>query len=256
MISGEPAPGKRVRQTAPEYEGTKVYHALYLPTDWEPGSTYPVMVEYTGNYFPPCGSTGEAQHANLGYGLTGGTNAIWVSMPYVAEDGTHNAVTWWGDLGATVAYCKTNLTRICEQFGGDPGRVVVCGFSRGAIGCSYIGLADDEIAGRWRGMFAHDHFDGQRTWGYPNSKRADALKRLARFKGGAVFASGGANDFLKEHRELVEVTFQRVPVAKLFSIPEGPVIHPHTDCWMHKPSEQRAKARAWLARTWAPPTTE
>ncbi len=31
MIEGAPAPGKRVRVTLPEYEGTDVHHALYLP---------------------------------------------------------------------------------------------------------------------------------------------------------------------------------------------------------------------------------
>ncbi|MEC9123242.1 MAG: hypothetical protein VX969_03785, partial [Verrucomicrobiota bacterium] len=49
MSEEPPAPGKRVRQVAPEYKGTKVYHTLYLPNDWEKGKTYPVLVEYTGN---------------------------------------------------------------------------------------------------------------------------------------------------------------------------------------------------------------
>ena len=45
----KPAAGKRVRQTAPEYRGTRVHHVLYLPTDWNPGKKYPVFVEYAGN---------------------------------------------------------------------------------------------------------------------------------------------------------------------------------------------------------------
>ena len=36
MTDEEPGPGRRVRQTAPEYQGTDIFHALYLPTDWEP----------------------------------------------------------------------------------------------------------------------------------------------------------------------------------------------------------------------------
>ena len=35
MTQEDPAPGKRVRQVAPEYKGTKVYHTLYLLTDWQ-----------------------------------------------------------------------------------------------------------------------------------------------------------------------------------------------------------------------------
>ena len=41
MVVGDPAPGKRVRQVAPDYVGTDVHHALYLPTDWKPDGKYP-----------------------------------------------------------------------------------------------------------------------------------------------------------------------------------------------------------------------
>ena len=70
---------------------------------------------------------------------------------------------------------------------------------------------------------------------------------LDRLKGLPVFLSGGANEFLKKHPELGEFTFQAVPVAKIFDIPEGPVIHKHTDLWMHRDSDQRKKVRSWLA---------
>ena len=70
---------------------------------------------------------------------------------------------WWGDREATIQYCKDNLPRICEEFGGDISNIFICGFSRGAIACSYIGLADDEIASFWKGMITHDHFDGQKN---------------------------------------------------------------------------------------------
>ena len=248
MTSEEPAAGKRVRQVAPEYEGTEVYHALYLPVNWKAGGKYSVIVEYTGNKFPACGSTGEVKGANLGYGLSGGKDFIWVSMPYIEKGGKRNAVTWWGDRQATVDYCKTNLPRICEQFGGDLESVFICGFSRGAIAASYIGLADHEIASLWKGFIAHDHFDGQRKWGYPASDRESALVRLARLKGRPVLVCGVGNDFLRDHLDLAEFTFLKPPVAKLFKIPEGKVIHPHTDRWMHRDSEYRDRAREWLAK--------
>ncbi len=248
MTDDEPAAGRRVRQVAKEYAGTDVYHALYLPTDWKPGGEFPVIVEYTGNKFPACGSTGEVKDANLGYGISGGQEFIWVSMPYIAEDRQQNAVTWWGDKQATIDYCKINLPRICQQFGGDSNRVFICGFSRGAIGCSYIGLADDEIAALWKGMCTHDHFDGQRTWRYPDSDRKSALQRLARLKGRPVLVCGDANDFLKEYPDLATFTFLKVPVATIFEIPDGKVIHSHTDLWMHRHSLYRAQARAWLSK--------
>lgn len=248
MTEEKPAAGRRVRQIAPEYEGTAVYHALYLPVDWRPGGKYPVIVEYTGNKFPKCGSTGEVKDANLGYGITGGKGFIWVSMPYIEKGGRENAVMWWGDRQATIDYCKMNLPRICAEFGGDPKRVFICGFSRGAIATSYIGLADDEIASFWKGLIAHDHFDGDRNWGYPESDRKAALVRLDRIQGRPVLACGEGNDFLREYLDLADFTFLQPPVAQIFKIPEGKVIHPHTDLWMHRESKYREQARRWLSR--------
>ena len=248
MTRQDPAAGRRVRQGAPEYKGTDVYHALYLPGDWKPGGKYPVIVEYTGNEFAACGSTGEVKDANLGYGVSGGRGFIWVSMPYIAKDKQQNTRTWWGDRQATVDYCKLNLPRICKQFGGDLEALFICGFSRGAIGASYIGLADDEIAAFWKGVFTHDHFDGDRKWGYPASDRASALKRLSRLQGRPVLVCGGANDFLQEHLELAAFTFLHPPIAEIFDIPDGKVIHPHTDLWMHRASEHRRQVRKWFAK--------
>ncbi len=248
MTTDEPAAGRRVRQVALEYLGTQVYHALYLPKDWTPDGTYSVIVEYTGNKFVQAGSTGEVKDANLGFGLTGGNGFIWVSMPYIETSRTENALRWWGDRQATVDYCKTNLPRICHQFGGDLQSVFICGFSRGAIGASYIGLADDEIASLWKGMITHDHFDGDRLWDYPESDRHSALVRLARLKGRPVLACGEGNDFLRDRSDLAIVTTLNPPVAMIFSIPEGKVIHPHTDLWMHRESTFRQDARDWLAR--------
>ena len=90
-------------------------------------------------------------------------------------------------------------------------------------------------------MITHDHFDGQKTWDYPDSDRKSALARLARLKGRPVLASGGGNDFLRDRTELADFTFLRPPVSKIFTIPEGKVIHPHTDLsgrpsmgsWLH-----------------------
>jgi len=248
MSQDAPGPGKRVRQVAPEYEGTEVYHALYLPVDWEPGGAYPVIVEYTGNKSPGCGSSGEAKDANLGYGMSGGRGCIWVSMPYIEQGHQANAVTWWGDRAATVAYCKVNLPRICAHFGGDPDNVILCGFSRGAIATSYVGLADDEIAALWKAFFTHDHFDGQIPWrDYSDSDRASALARLARLRGRPVLVCGEHAVYLRDHLELARFTFLDVPVSEIFNIPEGGVVDSHTDLWMHRESEYRRQARAWLA---------
>lgn len=253
MTNDEPGPGKRVRQVTPEYQGTDVHHALYLPLDWKPGAKFPVIVEYTGNKWAPGKSTGKVEDANLGYGMSGGQGFIWVAMPYVEKGRKTNAVTWWGDRQATVDYCKVNLPRICEEFGGDLDNVFICGFSRGAIGTSYIGLADDEIASFWKGVFTHDHFDGEKEWEYADSDRASALARLVRLKGRPVLVCGTKatrirDQYLKAHLELARFTFLDVPTDQIFNIPEGVVAHTHTDLWMHKESEYRKQARAWIER--------
>ncbi|WP_436714506.1 hypothetical protein U8335_15655 [Roseiconus lacunae] len=246
MSDGSPKSGRRVRVASPEYVGTDVYHALYLPQNWEPRGRYPVIVEYTGNKHPVSGSSGEVKDANLGYGISGGRDYIWVSMPYIEQDGKRNATTWWGDKDRTIEYCKVNVPRICRQYGGDPDNVFLCGFSRGAIAISYIGLADDQIASLWKGFFAHDHFDGQRMWAYPDSDRGSALRRLARLRGRPVLVSGSGNDFLRDHESLADFTFLPVPVVEIFDVPEGKVVHPHTDLWMHRDSQYRTAARHWL----------
>ena len=66
-----------------------------------------------------------------------------------------NENLWFGDINATVSYAKTNIPRICREYGGDCSKVLLCGFSRGAVAVSFIGLYDDEIAKLWTGFYAH-----------------------------------------------------------------------------------------------------
>ena len=184
MTADAPATGRRVRQTAPGWEGTDVHHALYLPRDWTPGGKFPVIVEYAGNggYKNAFGdvSHGTVEGSNLGYGISGGDGFVWVCLPYVKVDGAkkENATTWWGDVEETTRYCRKTVALVCEKYGGDAKKVVLAGFSRGAIGCNYLGLHDDETAGLWRAFFTFSHYDGQLIqWGYPGADRAAALER-------------------------------------------------------------------------------
>ena len=247
------AAGIRVKVTTPEYIGTQVHHSLYLPADWKTGKKYPVLVEYTGNYYPESGSTGEVEDANLGYGLTGGTGFIWIVMPYIAEDLSRNEGTWWGNIEATINYCKVNLPRICQTYGGDTNNIFICGFSRGAIAVNYIGLADDEIARCWKGFIAHEHYDGVRTWGYEKDDSASALTRLKRLEGrpqliceASTFnLSGKAREYLASFSDLGNFTFLTIPVDSLFNIPEE-IPMSHTDLWLIKNSPARRLAREWL----------
>ena len=178
VTNDAPAPGKRVRQVNDDYAGSSVYHTLYLPTDWEKGKNYPVILEYAGNKWET--SPGTVEGSNLGYGISGGTGAIWVCIPFVDTEKGINATWWWGDVEATAAYCKNTVKEICARYGGNSSALFLAGFSRGAIACNYIGLHDDEIASLWRGFVCHSHYDGVRAWEYAGSDRKAAAQRLRR----------------------------------------------------------------------------
>ena len=122
-----------VRAVASEYAGTEVHHSLYLPVDWERGGSYPVIAEYPGNapYRNAFGDTctGKVEDCSLGYGLSGGRGFIWLCLPFVSVDGGRNQLQWWGDVEATVGYCKSVVKGACDEYGGDPSKVFLAGFS-------------------------------------------------------------------------------------------------------------------------------
>ena len=259
-----PQPGKRAAVTTPEYAGTKVHHLIALPDDWTPdwqakGKRWPVIAEYTGNFFPTSGSTGEVEGAALGYGLARG-RAIWVVLPYVAKDRQKNELTWWGDIDATVGYAKANLPRICAEFGGDPKKVVLSGFSRGAIGVSFLGLHDDEVAQLWCGLWAHDHFDGMlewkgHAWGSPLARyREEATVRLRRLAGRPLLVTQAGAETKKFIAAIAptNVVFLNVDMAALFGgFPNDFVKHPHNDRWPLRDGPATEAARAWFTRVTA-----
>jgi len=249
MTRGRPAPGVRVKQTTPGYEGTQVYHALYLPTDWQKGKKYPVIVEYAGNRWRT--SPGIVEGSNLGYGITGGKGFIWVCMPYLNGDGTANVTTWWGDKGKyqvqpTIDYCKKTVSTICKQYGGDPEAVVLSGFSRGSIACNYIGLHDDEIAKLWRAFICYSHYDGVDERKYlPGTKREYALERLKRLDGRPQFicceAPSRRRNMLQDTKDYIESTGVKAPFTYMYT-----GFLQHDDAWTLRPGAARTALRAWL----------
>ena len=248
VVRAEPAAGRRVAATTPGWEQTQVHHALYLPRDWQPGSKLPVLVEFAGNggYRNTLGdvSDGTVDGCVLGYGLSGGVRFIWVCLPFVevAPDGIQrNGTRWWGDAAETRRYCMATVRDICSRHGGDASQVVLCGFSRGAIACNYIGLHDNEIARLWRAFFCHSHYDGVRAWPYPDSDEAAALRRLRRLNGRAQWISHEGS--IQETRAFLERsgvqsswTFVPIPYAN------------HSPEWVLCDIPERRQARAWLDR--------
>jgi len=248
MTLDEPGPGRRVRQTSPGWEGTAVHHALYLPKSWKAGGTYPVLVEYAGNggYKNAFGdvSNGTVDGSNLGYGISGGDGFIWVCMPYVTREKT-NAITWWGDVEETTRYCRKTVAFLCEKYGGDPKKLVLAGFSRGAIGCNYLGLHDDEIAPLWRAFITDSHYDGQLThWGYPGADRASALERLKRLKGRPQFIC------MENSVEPIRQYLAGTGVAGTFTF-QTLGFRNHSDQWVLRDVPERKTLRDWLKKALA-----
>jgi len=245
-VAGEPAAGRRVRQITPGYESTQVHHTLYLPSNWQTNHSYPVIVEYAGNgkynnkYGDSCSGTVEG--CNLGYGISGGSNYLWVCMPFVevAAAGKRNATTWWGDVDETIAYCTNTLGFLCQRFGGNTDAIILTGFSRGAIACNYIGLHDDRIASLWRAFIPCSHYDGVITnWPYPGADRESALVRLGRLAGRPQFicqegSTRATEDWLRSVGAKARFTFAELPFRN------------HSDQWVLRDVSARRAVRQWL----------
>ena len=253
LSNAQAAAGSRVKETHPDWKGTSVYHVLYLPRDWRAGKSYPVLVEYAGNgpYKGRFGdvSTGHPEGSKMGYGISGGAGFIWVCLPYLNNAGKKNVTQWWGDAPQrdarpTVDYCKKAVPWICKKYGGDPKRVILCGFSRGAIACNYIGLHNDRIAKLWRAFIPYSHYDGvNERWGYPNADRKSALARLRRLGNRPQFIchEGGG---VAATRHWVEST----GIQGQFTF-RSTGFRNHNDAWLLRPSPARRTLREWLKKS-------
>ncbi|MCP5520006.1 MAG: hypothetical protein H7A46_00490 [Verrucomicrobiales bacterium] len=244
LVIDAPQPGVRVKQTLPGYAGTEVYHVLYLPTDWRPDTRLPVLVEYAGNggYTNQYGdvSLGLPEGSKLGYGISAGQGFIWLCLPYVDVGRTNLCTRWWGDVEATLDYCREAVGEVCRNYGGDASEVILTGFSRGAIACGFLGLHDDETAGLWRAFIPYSHYDGVISWPYPGSDAASAIERMQRLNGRPSFICHEGS--VERTRQFIEAsgvtapfTFQAVPFRN------------HNDAWILRDTPARRALRSWLA---------
>ena len=249
LQSGDPAPGKRVRQTLALWGTPDVYHTLYLPTDYDESTKFPVIVEYAGNgnFKNSLGdvSTGWVDGSKLGYGITAGHGAIWVCLPFLNGDGSKIATRWWGDpteydVQPTLDYCRQAVSWICEKYGGDRQKVILAGFSRGAIACNFVGLHDDQIAKLWCGFVVYSHYDGVKRWPYPQSDADSAISRLKRLGDRPQFICHEQGGGLEATRNWLEST----GVEGNFTFQETGFRN-HNDAWVLRPSAARAELRKW-----------
>ena len=252
MTIGCLSPGKRIKQTTPDYESTDVYHSLYLPVDWTPEKSFPVIVEYAGNggYKNIYGdiSTGRVEDSNLGYGISESKDFIWVCMPFLNEAGNKNVELWWGDeptynSQTTIDYCCKTVKYICDKFNGDPKSVILSGFSRGAIACNYIGLHNNEIAKLWLAFIVYSHYDGvYQDWG-----REATLNRLKRLSGRAQFICSESDTIAGASLNDTKSYLKSTGIDAQFTFAETGFRN-HNDAWILRPSSARALLRQWLEK--------
>jgi hypothetical protein len=241
LTDGPLAAGAYRRVVAPEYEGKGVYHGVYLPPDWTPGRRYPVIVESPCNAYQTF--TGEVEDTRLGYYVSGCRHYVWIVLPYI--QGEANLDYGWGELAANLAYWQTNVRRTLEQVGGDPGSVIVAGFSRGAIGAGWIGLQEPEIADAWLGFFMHSHADVVSN--LTPDGGAGSSGRMMRVAGRASLLSWGAagdGGSVNSVKGVELLTGFGYPVTQLAVPGVG-----HTDAWIFDDAASVATAQDWLFAT-------
>jgi hypothetical protein len=245
-----PALGVMVQQTAPAFAGQAVYNTLYLPTNWQKGQLYPVIVEY-----PPNGgytdsgytTTGYPEDCALGYGISGGQGYILLGMPCISGTPSTIQTQWWGSEAATEAYCLSEIQYVCQNYGGDPSAIFLAGFSRGAAACNFIGLYDSNIADTWLAFIPHSGYDYDYEYPEPYDPPTIpwASTRLGRLEGRAQYVSqgsdiqGGWEVSYKYYLEtfltnLSEFTFRTLPYEN------------HTGSWALRPVQLRRDVRAWM----------
>jgi hypothetical protein len=253
LSAGPPGAGKRVRLEL--FKGTPPV-ILYLPTDWTQEGRFPVIIELAGNgdfkngYGDTC--SGLPEGSKLGYGLSGGKGFVWACLPFLNQAGNKETITWWGDAPtfrpeSTVAFIKRAVPALCDRFACDPHRVILCGFSRGAIATNAIGLHDDEIAALWRGFVCYSHYDGVSTrWPFAGADAASARRRLARLNGRRQLICGESSpEGIRRYLETAGLTGGFTFLETGF--------RNHNDAWALRPSLARDTARDWLARVTGTP---
>eukprot|EP00054_Salpingoeca_dolichothecata_P014968 m.85309 g.85309 ORF g.85309 m.85309 type:complete len:644 (+) comp21258_c0_seq1:159-2090(+) len=269
----KPQPGLRVKETLPAYNHTQVYHATYLPVNWNATAPrgFPLLVDLAGNgpfhdqFKDVC--TGKVQDQSFGYGLSAGRDFVWVCAPYLTANASQNEESWWGaptyNVTPTVEHTKQLVKFMIETYNVDSNRVFLTGFSRGALAVNYIGLHDDEIASLWRGLVPYAHYDGRPLdthWPYDDEDLPDAYNRLARIMPKKIpsFITEKECGVNRTRWQLVGYGFVSAQQPSITTPPPTGLSWPqfsfhssgfvnHNDQYVLRPSPARATMRRWLS---------
>ena len=227
---GIPEAGKRVKIYLSEYP--EAYYVLFLPYNFTDTAKLPIIFESPGNAYQ------EISNGCLGYGISFGMDYICVSVPFIDTTGHILRSGWGKDPSSTVDFWLAVLNDLNARFRIDNDKIVLSGFSRGAVSTSYIGNYNDEISSKWAAYFAHSHFDG-----CCQTLLGNTDERISRIQKKKVLISVGGDDTAKKCsrgsyerllKEGYDVTYIEVPDLN------------HSPFWILENSESAQKARNWL----------
>lgn len=229
-----PEIGKRCRIYLKEYDN--VYYLIYLPYNYEDTRKFPIIFESPANpYNPTCGLP---EDIYMGYGITQGYDYIWVCAPIVdTEDKIIGS--YWGKDPLSTVQCWISIIRdVKSKYRIDDSNIVLCGFSRGAISCCYIGNYTEEISKIWSSYFCHAHFDG-----CCQSVLGSSSERINRIGNRKVLITVGENDYAKicSQRSYEKLLKSEINVNYI----EIPGVD-HSPNWILDETESTNKAREWL----------
>lgn len=257
--SASPRPGSR-QTLGDDYSKEGHFSTMYLPTDWTPDRTWPILVELTGNggYRDDRGDvcSGASWDGQLAYGITGGYGAICLSVPFMNEAGTSSVSQWWGDPPTynseeTLLALQQGIQHVSKEYGGDSKRVILVGFSRGSIAVNAIGLSTDQASGLWKAAVCFSHYDGVQEWPVAGSDAVSSLKRLERLGNKPQFL---ISESARQEPAQVEQTrsyLEKTGIRGEFTFATTGFLN-HSDQWALRPSPARTKLREWLAKQMLP----
>lgn len=274
MSTSAPGAGRRVAATTPGWP-QDAYHAVYLPPEWTNESArMPLIIELAGNgpWQSPYGdvSLGRPEGSNLGFGITAGVGAVWVSVPMLTDDGEFVETWWWGcppvapftgtpptTTGAAAGHCGAACnTTASERFladtvryalrayNADPARVIIAGFSRGAVAVNYLGLGNDDVASLWAASIAYAHYDGQPMDArnpYPDAGPPASYGRLRWLGRRPQYIVAELNGSFTETLPYINGS----GISGNFTFAETGFCN-HNDAWMLRPSPGRDQLREWF----------
>lgn len=196
---------ERRRVTIPARDGYPLDAAVQLPPDWQKGSTYPVFLPtYSG---PDAPTVRDAwQHSTYHQFLAQqGFVILQVNVRSASGRGQVHTGTCYQNLGVQeLKDLEDAVAYVCQEYGGDPARVAISGWSYGGFMAAYALTHSDKFALGLAGAGVYDwrlydtiyterymRTPQENTAGYAATSVIEAAKNL---RGHLVLLHGSMDD--------------------------------------------------------------